>query len=55
MSRRPTVLDTFNILDDHCNFNFMGVDVNGRTSEFVDASYRHHIFVTSNVCIARNG
>ena len=24
------------------NFNFMGVDVNGRTSEFVDASYRHH-------------
>ena len=32
MSRHPTVLDTFSILDDHENSNFMGVDVNGRTS-----------------------
>ena len=43
MSRQQTVLDTFHILDDHCDSNFMGVDVNGRTSEFVDASYRHQI------------
>ena len=41
MSRRPTVLDTFSILEDHWNSNFVGVDVNGRTSQFVDASYRH--------------
>ena len=31
------------------NFNFMGVDVNGRTSEFVDASYRHPIIVIDNL------
>ena len=41
MSRQPTVLDTFYILDDHCNSNFMCVDVNGRASEFVNASYRN--------------
>ena len=41
MSRQPTVLDTFYILDDHCNSNFMGVGVNGRTSEFLDALYCH--------------
>ena len=32
MSRRPTVLDTFSILDDRYNSNFLGVDVNGRAS-----------------------
>ena len=40
-SRRPTVLETFSILDDHHNSNFEWVDVNGRYSQFVDASYSH--------------
>ena len=35
-------MDTFYILDDQGNSNFLGVDVNGRTSGFVDVSYRHH-------------
>ena len=42
LSRRPTVLETFSFLDDHYNSNFIGVDVSGRTSDIVDASYRHH-------------
>ena len=41
MSRQPTVLETFSILDNHYNFNIEWVDVNGRYSQFVDASYRH--------------
>ena len=32
MSRRPTVLDNFSILDDHSNSNIEWVDVNGRYS-----------------------
>ena len=31
----------FYILDDQGNSNFLGLDVNGRTSGFVDVSYRH--------------
>ena len=34
-------MDTFYILDDQWNSNFLGVDVNGRTSGFVDVSCRH--------------
>ena len=48
MSRRPSVMDTFSILDDQSNSNFLGVDVNGRTCEFVDASYRHQHIAVKN-------
>ena len=41
ISIQPTVLETFSILDDHYNSNFQWVDVNGRCSKLVDASYRH--------------
>ena len=30
MSRQPTVLDTFSMLDDHWNSNLVGVDVNAQ-------------------------
>ena len=41
MSRQPTVLEHFSILDVHYNSNFLGVDVKGRCSFILGASYRH--------------
>ena len=44
MSRWPTDLETFSILDDQYNSNFMGVDVKGRWYFIFGALYRHPNF-----------
>ena len=54
MGRRPTILETFSFLADHYNSNFMGVDVNGRTSDLVDASYRHPSFYCFLILCSRD-
>ena len=46
ISRRPTILENFSILDVHYNSNFLGVDVKGRCSFIFGASYRHLTIIT---------
>ena len=43
MSRRPTILEHFSILDVHYNLNFLGVDVKGRCSFIFSDLYCHQI------------
>ena len=51
MSRRPTILEHFSILDVHYNLNFLGVDVKGGCSFIFGASYLHP-FVSISFCLS---
>ena len=51
MSRRPTILEHFSILDVHYNLNLLGVDVKGGCSFIFGASYRHP-FVSISFCLS---